>query len=321
MSYLSTFISSEHEENKRRALLNGARLFSLGGKEFYFAYNPSLMVLKEGINKNLYEIEKILNRLGPSIKKEYEHSCLLEEVKASCALDGYPFLRRLEGLYLTNKPLVAENRVTPIKNLSLKAGFSVSSPFKNKEDIEAGMSSLKELSEKLLKEDVLIGTLIEHFAFEYVHPYQKMNGLIGRHLVYQNLKDSIYEFLGARFSCSFIDDKKKYFIAFKRSEFSFDLNEYLELICESLLNELNKIREDLEAKEKRWNTCLDRLHKLHLRRGQFETLKGLLMMKVFKKQKLNLTRLAKVLNKSERTVFRHMSMFKPLILGSLDTPK
>ncbi len=314
MSYPNTFVSSEHEENKRRALLSGARRFSFGGREFFFAYSPSLMSLKEGILKNLYEIEKILNRLGPTIRREYEHSCILDEAMASCSLDEYPRMRRLEDLYLKEKPMVIKNRVNPLKNLSLKVGFSVSSPCKDETDVRLGLEKLKSMRERFLKEDTLIWALIEHFVFEYIHPYEIMNGLIGRFLTYRNLKGSIYEFLGTRFSASFNDDQKKYFMAFKRSEMSFDLNEYLELICQSLLNELNKNRLDLEEKERRWKLTLERLNKISMSIGEQETIKGVLMMRLFRKQKLNLSRLARVLNKSERTVFRHMSSLKTMDL-------
>ncbi len=310
MTYQTTFVSSESEEKKRRALLSGARRFSFSGYEFYYSYSPSLQTLKERITIGLYQIEKILNRLGPIVKKEYQRSCLLHEISCSCSLDNYPYLRRLEWLYLKNKPIPAEIRTSPIKNLSLKAGFSTSSPCKNDKDIGSAIAKLEELDGRFRNEDRLIWSLVRHFLFEFIHPYRSMNGVIGRYQIYKNLEGTPYEFLGMKFAASFLNQQKSYFLSFKQAESSFDLNDYLEIVLERLFNEISKTLQDLEEKEKTWNRCATKLDAYKFNSGELKTAKGMLMMRIFSKQKLNLTRLAHILQKSERSVFRHALSLK-----------
>ncbi len=321
MTYQTTFVSSEFEERKRRALLSGARRFYFMGHEFHYAYSSNLMVLKEEIGESLFKIERTLARLGEKIRNEYERSCLLDEVFCSCGLDGYPYSKKLEWLYFKNKPMDVKYRTMPLKNLSLAVGFSPSSPCKTHNDIKKGLETLKELRGVFKKEDILIWTLIEHFLFEYIHPLETRNGIFGRYRVHKNLKGTPYEFLGMRFAASFSNGKKDYFLSFKRSELTFDLNDYLELLLSKINDEISKCLQDLREKEKRWNAFVKRMESMHFKGGELLTLKGMAMMKIFTRQKINLSRLARILNKSERSVFRHVLRLKRLGFDGFDTPK
>lgn len=321
MTYQTSFVSSEFEERKRRALLSGARRFYFMGYEFHYAYSSNLMFLKEEIGESLFKIEKTLARLGEKIRNEYERSCLLGEVFCSCRVDGYPYSKKLEWLYFKNKPIDIKYRTKPLKNLSLAVGFAPSSPCKSHNDIKKGFETLKELRVTFKKEDVLIWTLIEHFLFEYIHPLERQNGIFGRYRVYRNLKGTPYEFIGMRFAASFSNAEKDYFLSFKRSELTFDLNDYLELVLSRINDEISRCLQDLREKEKRWNACVKRMECMHLKGGELSTAKGMAMMKIFTRQKMNLSRLARILNKSERSIFRHALHLKRLGFNDFDTPK
>lgn len=310
MNYQSLFLSSQREEERKRDLIQGSRSFRYRGEIYYYAYTAKIVSLKERILSAIHQINRLLLNLDEAARKEILRSNIMEEVVSSLEIDGYPYSRKLEKYYFEDCPPPIKMREKPLKNLSLRVGFTVAPPCQKKDEIKEAKDQLEQWIEENAYEDILVTNLVYHFAFETLHPFQSWNGILGRAYLSKRLSHTIYEYIAYRISAYFKADVRRYFLSFKDAQNSknhCNIGIFIEKMMEIIVEGVERDALELKEKVRRYKGQVALIEKLDLKDGEKETMQGILMMRVFSYRKISLSRLAALLGKSERTIFRHQA--------------
>lgn len=309
-----TFFSSRIEEEKRRDFLLGSRRFKLGEAEFYYSYSPELCRLKERVLRAVNDVAAARRRFDPLTQVLDERWRLLREADASASIDHYGKLPLLRTVYRNGGPILKfPLRQKPWKNLSTEAGFSIASRFNEIDAAQKAIDEAKIIALAISEEDSLLGPLLFHFLEEYIHPYSRGNGLIGRLGLSRWLSDSLWSPIAISIAWCFSRDTTQYFLAFKRSESAAahgNLNPYFEgvlsLIADGIEAELYEIKE-----RETWisNRVLE-LESNALTAKEKRIGEAVIKMRAYRPSKLSFRSLAAIMNVSERTLYRCLSSLK-----------
>ena len=302
------FFSSRVEEEKRRDFLLGSRRFRLGETEFYYSYSPHICRLKERILVASLTLSKIRRSLDAVSQSFEEAGRRLREADASAALDQYApsaLVRRAyrQGSHILKFP----TRQTVRKNLSVVAGFSIASRFNGVIAISEGLEKADSIAASLVEEDSLIAALVAHFLFEYIHPFERGNGLYGRMRLTESLRSSPYEEIADSLSFYFEQDPQRYFLSFKRSEAAVahgNLNDYLEAILALIADGAEAECVLLENIAKSVQDELYLLPSYSLTKKELQVGEAFVKMRAYRPSRVSFRSLAKMLGLSERTFYR-----------------
>ena len=189
---------------------------------------------------NSYKLLLVENRLNitslGSIKDTYD-SLLLDCIEAKDIYDGKYFRKDVvyinDGSKNVHTGLINEESI----NIAMEEFINV-------------YNSNIELYKKMI---------LSHFILEYIHPYYDGNGRLGRFLFSSGIykeSNSLFAFL---ISTCFLNEKSKYYKAFKVADDPLEfgcLNEYVKIITEILLRQINNEITKLESKKEKINNLV-----------------------------------------------------------------
>ena len=189
---------------------------------------------------NSYKLLLVENRLNitslGSIKDTYD-SLLLDCIEAKDIYDGEYFRKDVvyinDGSKNVHTGLINEESI----NIAMEEFINV-------------YNSNIELYKKMI---------LSHFILEYIHPYYDGNGRLGRYLFSSGIykeSNSLFAFL---ISTCFLNEKRKYYKAFKVADDPLEfgcLNEYVKIITEILLRQINNEITKLESKKEKINNLV-----------------------------------------------------------------
>ena len=189
---------------------------------------------------NSYKLLLVENRLNitslGSIKDTYD-SLLLDCIEAKDIYDGKYFRKDVvyinDGSKNVHTGLINEESI----NIAMEEFINV-------------YNSNIELYKKMI---------LSHFILEYIHPYYDGNGRLGRFLFSSGIykeSNSLFAFL---ISTCLLNEKSKYYKAFKVADDPLEfgcLNEYVEIITEILLRQINNEITKLESKKEKINNLV-----------------------------------------------------------------
>ena len=196
------------------------------------AIEGSTMTLEETalvLKENITIAEKPLNEHLSAIGHK-EAYCYIENlVKQKHELDENEILN-IHSLVLMDRPEAkGKYRNVPVKILGTNA--QMSEPYLIKPNMENLINWYKEEKQLSLIEKITMF----HLKFETIHPFLEGNGRTGRLILNFELMKNGYVPINIKYK-----DRRRYYAAFKSYNENNDITEMTSLVCDYLIEELNK---------------------------------------------------------------------------------